>query len=53
MLESTAHYVDWIVVANYSSIDDRIVDAAVIRCKDGLFKRVVKDRACIRLLLLI
>lgn len=39
MLESAARYVDWIVIANYSSIGKSIVDAAVIRCKDGLFKK--------------
>lgn len=39
MLESAARYVDWIVIANYSSIGGRIVDTAVIRCKDGLFKK--------------
>lgn len=39
MLESAARCVDWIVIANYSSIGESIVDAAVIRCKDGLFKK--------------
>lgn len=39
MLKSAARCVDWIVIANYSSIGESIVDAAVIRCKDGLFKK--------------
>lgn len=38
MLEQASRDVDWIVMASYGSISDRIADAAVIRCRDGMFR---------------
>lgn len=38
MLERASRDVDWIVIANYGSIEEAIVDSAVIRCGGGMFR---------------
>ena len=48
MLEQASQDVDWIVIANYGSIGERIESAAVIRCKGGMFRTSCKRQGLSR-----
>ena len=48
MLKQASHDVDWIVIASYGSISSSITDAAVIRCKDGMFRTSCKRQGLSR-----
>lgn len=52
LLESASRRVDWIVIANYRSIGESMVDAFVFRCKDGLFGVSCKRQGLSRTVLL-
>lgn len=48
MLEQASRDVDWIVMASYGSISDRIADAAVIRCRDRMFRASCRRQGLFR-----
>ena len=46
-LLAAAHDVDWILLGFYATLESGIVDAAVIDCRNGKFKKAVATRDCI------